>query len=115
MGTAKCKECGGDVSSKATVCPHCGLLDPAATGKQSTPAVKAAKVSILTRSRDFAGLLFYSSLLWLFFSTHSGGDDAFFVAWDKVKWLIAICGLWYIVAEIYRIIAERKHKMTEKI
>lgn len=107
MSVAKCKECGGDVSSKAAVCPHCGLLDPALTTKKSNPV---AKVSILTRSRDLAGLLFYSSVLWLFFSTHAGGEDAFFVAWEKVNWLIGICAAWYIGAEIYRIIIERKRK-----
>jgi len=31
MALAKCKECGGKASTEATVCPHCGCPDPAAT------------------------------------------------------------------------------------
>jgi hypothetical protein len=29
MALARCRECGGDVSSEAVVCPHCGIRDPA--------------------------------------------------------------------------------------
>lgn len=31
MAMVKCKECKKDVSSKAKVCPHCGVKDPAVT------------------------------------------------------------------------------------
>ena len=29
MAIAACRECGGEVSSEAVVCPHCGIRDPA--------------------------------------------------------------------------------------
>ena len=29
MAMARCRECGGEVSSEAVVCPHCGIRDPA--------------------------------------------------------------------------------------
>ena len=29
MALAHCRECGGEVSSEAVVCPHCGIRDPA--------------------------------------------------------------------------------------
>lgn len=29
MSMARCVECGGEVSSQAAVCPHCGIREPA--------------------------------------------------------------------------------------
>ena len=28
MSIVNCKECGGDISNKAQVCPHCGVPEP---------------------------------------------------------------------------------------
>lgn len=28
MGVTECKECGGEVSSRADECPHCGISNP---------------------------------------------------------------------------------------
>ncbi|HEX8671631.1 MAG TPA: hypothetical protein VF710_07070 [Longimicrobium sp.] len=32
MSVVRCRECGGDVSTQAAVCPHCGISNPALTG-----------------------------------------------------------------------------------
>ena len=32
MTMVRCRECGSEVSSQASVCPHCGIADPAAVG-----------------------------------------------------------------------------------
>lgn len=29
MAMVRCRECGGEVSSQAAVCPHCGVAEPA--------------------------------------------------------------------------------------
>ena len=29
MAMVRCRECGGEVSSEAAICPHCGIRDPA--------------------------------------------------------------------------------------
>ena len=29
MSMVRCRECGGEVSSQAAVCPHCGVAEPA--------------------------------------------------------------------------------------
>ncbi|MBW3571067.1 MAG: hydrogenase maturation nickel metallochaperone HypA [Gemmatimonadetes bacterium] len=32
MSMVRCRECGGEVSTEAVVCPHCGIRDPAVAG-----------------------------------------------------------------------------------
>lgn len=32
MAIVRCRECGGEVSTAAEICPHCGVRAPAAAG-----------------------------------------------------------------------------------
>lgn len=32
MTVVRCRECGGDVSTQAAVCPHCGISNPVLAG-----------------------------------------------------------------------------------
>lgn len=61
MAMAKCKECGGELSKKAAICPHCGLLDPVCL--RTDEINRANKASVLSRSPKLAGLLLLSGLL----------------------------------------------------
>lgn len=60
MALTKCKECGKEVSSSATKCPHCGVSNPAVTAKAMLVGF-AAVVALI------GGCLTYV--------TTSGGDD----------------------------------------
>jgi hypothetical protein len=53
MSITKCKECGGDVSTKAETCPHCGYRIRKNTGAQ----ILSALIMI-----GFGALIIYASL-----------------------------------------------------
>lgn len=36
MGLSKCPDCGGNVSTRATACPHCGAPVPHESGTESS-------------------------------------------------------------------------------
>lgn len=38
MAITKCRECGGQVSTEALACPHCGAKNPAKAASQAQPA-----------------------------------------------------------------------------
>lgn len=50
MAIVKCRECGGQVSTKAVACPHCGAVNPAekqaalASGSSASPKKKSSTV-----------------------------------------------------------------------
>ena len=71
---ARCRECGAEVSSEASVCPHCGVPHPAAaaaTRGHADPAYRDAP-----RRRG-------------------GGRAGWMVAFLLLLVLLALFGLWY--------------------
>lgn len=42
MALTYCRECGGEVSSEAVVCPHCGLENPGGPARVRTDEERAA-------------------------------------------------------------------------
>ena len=76
MAIARCRECGGDVSSEAVVCPHCGIRDPAAAGAPvGARQTQAAHGDAPPRRR--------------------GGKTGWMVAFLLALVLLALFGLWY--------------------
>jgi hypothetical protein len=76
MAIARCRECGGDVSSEAVVCPHCGIRDPAVAGAPAgARQTRAAHVDAAPRRR--------------------GGKAGWMVAFLLALVLLALFGLWY--------------------
>lgn len=47
MALIKCKECGHEISSKARVCPHCGVRNPAPFGFTFKRALKIWAVCVV--------------------------------------------------------------------
>jgi hypothetical protein len=74
MALARCRECGGDVSSEAVVCPHCGIRDPAVAAAPGA-ARHARPVDPPPRRR--------------------GGKAGWMVALLLFLVLAALFGLWY--------------------
>ena len=86
MAIARCRECGGDVSSESVVCPHCGIRDPAA-------AVAPAGARAHERDR-MAGARAHPA------EPHPivrrrGGRAGWIVALLLLLVLAALFGLWY--------------------
>ena len=50
MALTYCRECGGEVSSEAVVCPHCGLENPSGPARTRTAEERAADDRELARS-----------------------------------------------------------------
>ena len=61
MALKPCKECGREISSEASACPHCGKKDP--TGKSTSPVAMGCLILIL--------LGVFGSLV-----SRSGGNDS---------------------------------------
>lgn len=75
MAMARCRECGGEVSSEAVVCPHCGIRDPAvAAAPAGSRPVRPDYVEPVPRRRGRGG--------WM-------------VAFLLLLVLLALFGLWY--------------------
>lgn len=70
MSVIRCRECGGDVSTQAAVCPHCGI---------SNPAVAADHRDV----RDHAPV------------RRRGGKGGWMMALLLLLILLALFGLWY--------------------
>ena len=75
MAIAHCRECGGDVSSEAVVCPHCGIRDPAAAAPAGAHHAQAGHAPPPVRRR--------------------GGKAGWMVALLLLLVLAALFGLWY--------------------
>lgn len=76
MAIARCRECGGEVSSEAVVCPHCGIRDPAAAaapGRGRHAQAEYAQAPVRRR----------------------GGKGGWMVALLLALVLLALFGLWY--------------------
>ena len=61
MAITKCRECGGQVSTKATACPHCGATNP--TG-ESAPIAKSGPPP-KKKSSTLKIVLIVIGVLWL--------------------------------------------------
>lgn len=76
MAIARCRECGGDVSSEAVVCPHCGIRDPASgVAPAGARHARAAHVDPAPPRR--------------------GSRTGWMVAFLLALVLLALFGLWY--------------------
>lgn len=54
MALVRCRECGREVSTEATACPHCGVPDPA-PGPDSPLAPRSAATGGGPGARDYVG------------------------------------------------------------
>ena len=70
MPTVKCPDCGGQVSTRAEVCPHCGRPIAALPGGRR---VRTAEDSFLTRSRGCGDLVLYGAAILLLLFLLAGG------------------------------------------
>jgi len=89
MGLKRCRTCGGEVSSEAKVCPHCGQTDPVKHWCFIATAVYGSyysrEVSVLRQFRDNVLLKnFIGKLLVVFYYKISPA----FVIWFQNKPLI---------------------------
>ena len=75
MAIARCRECGGEVSSEAVVCPHCGIRDPAVAVAAGRGRHAQAGHAEPVRRR--------------------GGKAGWVVAFLLLLVLLALFGLWY--------------------
>ncbi len=60
MAITKCRECGGQVSTEALACPHCGAKNPSNTASQAQPATAKATGMALWKK-----ILIGFGVLWL--------------------------------------------------
>ena len=89
MAIVRCRECGGDVSSEAVVCPHCGIRDPAA-------AVAPAGAGARVHDRDrVAGAHAHPAEAHPIVRRRRGGRAGWIVALLLLLVLAALFGLWY--------------------
>lgn len=58
MALVQCRECKGEVSSQAKVCPHCGLRKPGPIRPLDAAAVKIFKMAV-------ASVLVLLSIVWI--------------------------------------------------
>jgi len=70
MGLAKCLECGREVSSSASKCPHCGIANPA-VGKAARTAIGAGTALVVGPFVLFA-LVFAAACVVLLFKAILG-------------------------------------------
>lgn len=77
MSVARCRECGGEVSSEAVVCPHCGIRDPAVGAGRHAHAERAHAGDVHPHAR------------------RRGGRGGWMVALLLLLVLAALFGLWY--------------------
>ena len=61
MAITKCRECGGQVSTKAAACPHCGAINPAG---EDAPALKGSAPS-KKKSSILKTVLIVIGVLWI--------------------------------------------------
>jgi hypothetical protein len=87
MSITRCRECGGDVSSEAVVCPHCGIRDPAA-------AVAPAGAGARVQERDRAAGVHPNPQAHPIVRRR-GGRAGWMVALLLLLVLAALFGLWY--------------------
>jgi hypothetical protein len=77
MTVVRCRECGGDVSTQAAVCPHCGISNPILTGDHRDARDHGRGV------HDHAPV------------RRRGGKGGWMMAFLLLLILLALFGLWY--------------------
>lgn len=112
MALTECKECGSSVSDTAATCPHCGVYAPALTQAQKEEVDVAFKRAVHGR---LGGWLFFGGVLWLIAVGSMGlGRNGLEATWPMAKWPIFIGLGMYVISEIERNLAERKHRKARK-
>lgn len=84
MALATCRECGREVSTEASACPHCGARDPAVVreGTEGTPPPKSdpGMTSFKIIIGGCLGLVVAAVLILIFVAVCTGGVGSLFVA-----------------------------------
>lgn len=112
MALIKCKECDGQVSDKATTCPHCGINLPTLT-KEQLEDVK--KHIYFAQGRIWGGVAFFSGVilvLWPIIFDMS--DAAISNAWKIGRWIIGGGLFYYVISEIERNLYKKKGDWTKQ-
>ena len=79
MTVVRCRECGGDVSTQAAVCPHCGISNP----------ILAADHRDHGRGAHVAGTHDHAPV------RRRGGKGGWMMAFLLLLILAALVALWY--------------------
>lgn len=92
MAIVRCRECGGDVSSEAVVCPHCGIRDPAVAPAHAPHATHTG-----ARVHDHDGVTRGPLPVERAYppARRRGGRAGWIVALLLLLVLAALFGLWY--------------------
>lgn len=89
MSMVRCRECGGEVSSQAAVCPHCGVSEPA----------RAVAADAVHRHDNVAGVRGHESVRGRDHMhepvRRRGGKAGWIMALLLLLVLLALFGLWY--------------------
>ena len=89
MSMVRCRECGGEVSSQAAVCPHCGISEPA-QGVAADAAHRHGTVAGVRGHESVRGHDHVHPPV-----RRKGGKAGWMMALLLLLVLLALFGLWY--------------------
>lgn len=98
MALIKCKECGKEVSDKATACPACGA--PIAAASVGTPTQTIEQTSKTLKAQyAIAGTIFFIGLVWLIVGAIYAANTRQSISPIPII-LVAAGAVWAIVTKI---------------